>query len=40
VLRAESIQDWFALDEGDPELRLLAEEEIAVVIFFINFHQH
>jgi hypothetical protein len=30
----ENIQDWFELDEGDPGFQFLAEEEIAVVIFF------
>jgi hypothetical protein len=30
-----NIQDWLQLDEGDPEVQLLTEEEIAAVIFFI-----
>jgi hypothetical protein len=30
----ENIQDWLQLDEGDPGLQLLTEEEIAAVIFF------
>jgi hypothetical protein len=28
-----NIQDWLQLDEGDPGFQLLAEEEIAAVIF-------
>jgi hypothetical protein len=28
----ESIQDWLELDEGDPVVQLLTEEEIAAVI--------
>jgi hypothetical protein len=32
------IQDWLELDEGDPGLQLLIEEEIASDIFY--FHQH
>jgi hypothetical protein len=37
----ENIQHWLQLDEGDPGFQLLAEEEIAAVIFFfIYFHQH
>jgi hypothetical protein len=35
----ENVQDWLQLDEGDPEFRLLTEEEIAAVIFFIYFCQ-
>jgi hypothetical protein len=35
-----NIQDWLDLDEGGPRFLLLAEEEIASVIFFIYFHQH
>jgi hypothetical protein len=31
----ENIQDWLQLDEGDPGLQLLTEEEIAAVIFSI-----
>jgi hypothetical protein len=30
----ENIQDWLQLGEGDPRFQLLAEEEIAAVIFF------
>jgi hypothetical protein len=33
----ENIQDWLELDEGDPRFQLLAEEEIAEVIFFFYF---
>jgi hypothetical protein len=36
----EHIQDRLQLDEGDAGLQLLTKEEIAVVIFFIYFHQH
>jgi hypothetical protein len=36
----ENIQDWLDLDEGDPGLQFLTQEEIAAVIFFIYFHQH
>jgi hypothetical protein len=36
----ENIQHWLQLDVGDPGFQLLAEEEIAAVIFFIYFHQH
>jgi hypothetical protein len=32
----ENMQDWLQLDEGEPEFRLLTEEEIAVVIIFIS----
>jgi hypothetical protein len=32
----ENIQDWLALDEGDPEFELPTEEEIATVIFFFQ----
>jgi hypothetical protein len=36
-----NIQDWLELDEGDPKFELLTEEEIvAVIFFFIYFHQH
>jgi hypothetical protein len=31
----ENILDWLQLDEEDPGLQLLSEEEIAKVIFFI-----
>jgi hypothetical protein len=30
----ENIQDWLQLDEGDPGIQLLTEEETAAVIFF------
>jgi hypothetical protein len=30
----ENIQDWLELDEGDPGIQLLTEEEISAVIFF------
>jgi hypothetical protein len=33
----ENIQDWFELDQGDPELQFLTEEEIVSVIFLIYF---
>jgi hypothetical protein len=33
----ENIQDWFELDEGDPGLQLLTNEEFAAVIFFYEF---
>jgi hypothetical protein len=33
----DNIQDWLELDEGDPELQLLTEQEIAAVIFFYLF---
>jgi hypothetical protein len=35
------IRDWLELDEGNPGLQLLREEEIAAVIYFlfIYFHQ-
>jgi hypothetical protein len=36
----ENIQDWFELEEGDPEFQLVTEEEIDAVIFFVYFHQH
>jgi hypothetical protein len=36
----ENIQDWLQLDEGDPGVQLLTEEEIAAVIYLIYFHQH
>jgi hypothetical protein len=29
----ENIQDWLELDEGDPGLQFLTEEEIPAVIF-------
>jgi hypothetical protein len=32
-----NIQHWLQLDEGDPGFRLLAEEEIAAVIFLFIF---
>jgi hypothetical protein len=35
-----NIQDWLQLDDGDPEIQLLTEEQIAAVIYFIYFHQH
>jgi hypothetical protein len=35
-----NIQDWLQLDEGDPELQLQIEEEIAALKCFIYFHQH
>jgi hypothetical protein len=39
--KQENIQEWLQLDEGDPGLQLLTEEEIAAVIYFcICFHQH
>jgi hypothetical protein len=31
----ENMQDWLELDEGDPGLQLLREEEITAVIFFL-----
>jgi hypothetical protein len=31
----ENIQDWLHLDEGDPGFQLLAEEEIAAVVFYL-----
>jgi PHP family Zn ribbon phosphoesterase len=31
----ENTQDWLEQDEGDPGFQLLAEEEIAAIIFFI-----
>jgi hypothetical protein len=34
----ENIQDWLELNEGDPGIQLLTEEEIAALIFY--FHQH
>jgi uncharacterized membrane protein YagU involved in acid resistance len=34
----ENIQDWLGLDEGGPAFQLLADEEIAAVIFFLIFH--
>jgi hypothetical protein len=33
----ENNQDWLELDEGDLGFQLLAEEEIAAVIFFYLF---
>jgi hypothetical protein len=33
----ENIQDWLALDEGDPGFQLLTEEEIAAMVFFYSF---
>jgi hypothetical protein len=33
----ENIQDWLQLDEGDPVLELLTDEQIAAVIFFYLF---
>jgi hypothetical protein len=33
----ENIQDWLQLDEEDPGFQLLAEEEIAAVIFLNAF---
>jgi hypothetical protein len=36
----ENIQDWLELTKGDPGFQFLTKEEIAVVIFFIYFHQH
>jgi hypothetical protein len=38
----ENIQDWVQLDERDPEVQLLTEEEIAAVMFFlfIHFYRH
>jgi hypothetical protein len=30
----ENIEDWLQLDEEDPGFQLLAEEEVAAVIFF------
>jgi hypothetical protein len=35
----ENIQDWLELD-GDPGFQLRTEEDIAVMILFIYFHQH
>jgi hypothetical protein len=31
----ENIQDWLEMDEGDPGFRLLTEQEIAAVLFFL-----
>jgi hypothetical protein len=39
----ENIQDWLELDEGDPGVKFLTEEEIAAMMFiylFIYIHQH
>jgi hypothetical protein len=36
----QNIQDWLQLDEEDPGLQLLTEQEIAAVIFFIYFYRH
>jgi hypothetical protein len=36
----DNIQDWLELGDRDPGFQLLAEEEIATVIFFIYFHPH
>jgi hypothetical protein len=33
----ENIQDWFKLDEGDPEFELLTEKDTSAVIFFYLF---
>jgi hypothetical protein len=33
----ENIQDWLQLDEGDPEFRLLTEDEVTAVIFLFIF---
>jgi hypothetical protein len=33
----ENIQNWFQLDEADPEFQLLIEKEIAAVIFICLF---
>jgi hypothetical protein len=30
----ENIKDWLKLDEGDPRLQILTEEEIVALIFF------
>jgi hypothetical protein len=38
--KQENTQDLLELDEGDPEVQLMTEEEIAAVIFFYLFHQH
>jgi hypothetical protein len=32
-----NIQDWLELDEGDPGVQLLTDEEITPVIFFYLF---
>jgi hypothetical protein len=36
----EDIQDWLQLEGGEPGFQLLAEQEIAAVIFFICSHQY
>jgi hypothetical protein len=36
----ENIHDWLQLDERDPGLQALTEEETEAVIFFIYFHHH
>jgi hypothetical protein len=33
----QNTQDWLELDEREPGLQLLAEEEIAAVIYFFMF---
>jgi hypothetical protein len=33
----ENVQDWFELDERDPGVQLMTEEEIAAVMLFYFF---